>query len=262
MEKTVPDIVWHYTSHDAALSIVRNNQLWLSNLRYLRDAQEFVWIFDCVTKYIETRKRRSDPVHPEVESRLVLQAHQRDLGTSICIACFSTMPDDVAQWERYASEAQGVAVGFNAEELASAVGAGWGRWAPVIYDTSSKSRQIASAIEYAEDCQRGGKSILGTRDDPLVHLAAFSKHESFSSEREFRLALYGVAYTRYEFRSRSNTLVPYTVLPINPTCVRSIRVGPRSLPDGLFAWGLVLDQIGHGIRPAHIELCQSQSTLR
>ena len=263
MGKTFPDIVWHYTSHDAALSIVRNKQLWLSNLRYLSDAGEYVWIFDVIKEYLGTRKRDDAPVHPAIKSRLMLHASKRDLGISICISCFSSIPDDEAQWERYASGGQGVAVGFKADELAAAVATKhWGCLGPVTYDTSSRSRQVAAAITYAEECQRRGKSILGTRESILAQVAALSKHESFSSEKEFRLVLYGVPYTMYEFLPRDDTLIPYTVLPISPTCVRSIRVGPRSLPECLNAWRLLLAQIGHGMAPPHIELCRSRSSLR
>ncbi len=105
------DIVYHYTSHDAAASIVHNEEIWLSNILYLNDGKEFWGTFDRVRHYIQQRIDAKDPVDPAI-IEAIKQFINRRPGTSICVICFSAHSNDVAQWERYASNGGGVALGF------------------------------------------------------------------------------------------------------------------------------------------------------
>jgi len=39
----LPEAIYHYTSPEALTGIVRDKQLWATNIRYLNDSQEFVY---------------------------------------------------------------------------------------------------------------------------------------------------------------------------------------------------------------------------
>jgi hypothetical protein len=86
-------IVYHYTSHDAAASIVRNEEMWLTNILYLNDVKEFWGTFDRVREYIQERSTANDPVKVEIVEH-VNKFIERRPGTSICVTCFCGHADD------------------------------------------------------------------------------------------------------------------------------------------------------------------------
>lgn len=257
----VPDHVYQYTSHEAALAILRNEQLWLTNLRYLNDMKEFWWVYDQLGAYLAERAKDSDPVLKSVADRVIADSQRRNRNISICVTCFSAEPDDASQWQRYAQEGKGVAIGFHTEGLRKALGLHHGEADEVIYGVASCRDRLDSAIRALEAAEREGRPLAGSMTDPLPRIATFTKEPSFASEREFRVALYGCAYTTYQFRPRIDTLVPYVVLPIKRECISEIRLGPKSAIESSEAWGVALAQLYNGAQP-DVRVVRSESGLR
>lgn len=206
------DIVYHYTSHDAAANIVRNEEIWLTNILYLNDGKEFWGTFDRVRHYFQQRSVANDPVEP-VFIQHVERFIKRRPGTSICVICFSAHSNDVAQWERYESTGGSVALGFLKAKLLAACDAHQYLFAgPVLYDDAEITKKIDGIVRTVEDANRSGNHENAV--NPLIRLAAFAKDRSFESEKEFRFARQGVPYTTYRFFPRLNNLVPYLLLSL------------------------------------------------
>jgi hypothetical protein len=253
-------IVYHYTSHDAAASIVRNEEMWLTNILYLNDVKEFWGTFDRVREYIQERSTANDPVKVEIVEH-VNRFIERRPGTSICVTCFSGHADDAAQWQRYASQGGGVALGFKRDKLVEACKAHEYLFADSVqYDRTKTTTQIDTIVRAVEDAIRSGQRENAV--NPLIRLAAFVKDQSFASEKEFRFARQGVPYTEYRFFSRSDNLVPYYCFPLKRDCIARIQLGSKSDPECQYSWELMLSQIGNGSIPHDIIVSRSTSGLK
>lgn len=254
------EMVYHYTSHDAAANIVRNEEIWLSNILYLNDRKEFWGTFERVSHYFHQRSVANEPVEPAIIQH-VEQFIKRRSGTSICVICFSEHSNDAAQWERYASTGGGVALGFLKAKLLAACGAHQYLFAdPVLYDDAEITKKIDDIVRTVEDAKLSGNQENAV--NPLIRLAAFAKDRSFESEKEFRFARQGVPYTEYRFFPRSNNLVPYYSFPLQRDCISHVHLGPRSDPESKYSWELMLSQLGNGKIPYDIKISRSDSGLR
>lgn len=104
-------ILYHYTSAAAAASIIQSNQIWLSEFSQTNDAAEFTYARD---RYLE-----AIPKYAPNYKRVVVQEYLNRLNAfekrgSMLIGSFTENRDDVAQWERYADNARGCVLGYDA----------------------------------------------------------------------------------------------------------------------------------------------------
>jgi Protein of unknown function (DUF2971) len=256
------EIVYQYTSHQAAMAILLNEELWLTNLQFLNDGGEFWWMYEQFEAYIRDRATANDPIPESIVKSTLLLTERRDRGISICVACFSRQSDDSAQWYRYADEGRGVTVGFHVEELFNSLRSEHGQASKVTYGPAQCRDGLERAVRALEESERRGEPIIGTIHDPLSSLATFSKESTFASEQEFRIALFGCAYTRYKFRHRVDSLIPYVALPIRRDCIAEIKCGPKSALESVVAWEILLAQVYGGGPHNDIRLSRSLSRLR
>lgn len=256
------NLVYHYTSHKAAKSIIQNAELWLTNIRFMNDEREFYWVYDRLLEIIESRKNSGNPVHQSITDDISILPNNKR-GISICVIGFSYKPDDVAQWVQYATNGEGVCIGFNVAELIKLVEKKHHVIGAVEYNVDSINIQIEQAINSLEnEVKNTGRHSLRTINDPIAKIAILSKNPTFKSEEEFRIALLGVPYTRYEFFSRSDSLIPYIKLPITYDCITTICLGPKAAKESENAWELFLSKLGGGKVLSGIQIRRSKSSLR
>lgn len=256
------DIVYHYTSHEVALSIFMNEELWLTNISYLNDRYEFWWTYTQFKNYCAKRSLENDEIFPATKAKVDRFISSQEKGISICVACFSAKPDDAAQWHRYAIDGRGVAIGFSIEGLHLALGAKHGQADFVLYGVEECEKNLDSAIRDLEAADQGGQQLAGTSIDPLPRVATFTKEPSFTPEEEYRLALYGVFYGNYKFRPSANSLVPYVPLRCSRECIADIKMGPNASRESINAWSLLITQVNGGSDTKLTKLSRSSSGLR
>lgn len=250
--------IYHYTSHVAGMSIISNTELWLTNIRFMNDEREFLWVYDRLHEIIEKRKGDKHIVHPLIENDISLKEDQSKRNISICVSTFSFKEDDVAQWVQYGSNGEGVSIGFDSENLLKCIAGKHSIAGSVIYNQTKIIEKIERILDSLEqEIEITGRHSLRTVNDPISKLATLSKNPTFASEKEFRIAILGVPYTKYDFFSRSNTIVPYTKLKITVDCVKEVCLGPKSSKESEQAWRLYLSSRG-----MKIQVNRSKSTLR
>lgn len=60
--------IYHYTGHDALLSIIGNNQLWATNVRFLNDHSEFQHGVDLIAEiWRETRSEYDKSIREQID---------------------------------------------------------------------------------------------------------------------------------------------------------------------------------------------------
>ena len=101
--------LYHYCSNYAFHEIIKNKHLRLSLLSQSNDTKEGQHVVDAATAIIPDDKPHKEEILKELRTTISsIQA----IGF-----CLSTIPNSLSQWRAYASDAQGVAIGFDKEAL-------------------------------------------------------------------------------------------------------------------------------------------------
>ncbi|MBB4087090.1 DUF2971 domain-containing protein [Sphingomonas carotinifaciens] len=108
----IPSSLFHYTSTAALISIVRNNELWLSDATFLNDRLEIDHGRDVACKRLTAAISASK--RGEVAAMLndALKHFGVEPNPDVYVACFSTVGDDLAQWRGYGQGEAPVAIEF------------------------------------------------------------------------------------------------------------------------------------------------------
>jgi len=190
--RLIPDhnvnVVYHYTSMEAFVSIVESDSIWLSDYSYLNDKTELVHGVKVVSDVIN--ELLGQGVSKEQEG--LLQAWLKKAAAPlqrVCVASFSGDGDSLSQWRAYGN----VAIGFVPRKIG--LHTNQSQWSVVQYETEIQ-RKLArvyvshSLQAYAEDIKNNTFERISDvyhRFGQVLELVAFFKDLSFRNEREFRL---------------------------------------------------------------------------
>ena len=109
-------IVYHYCSVDTFLNIIKNANVWLSDIEKSNDYQECIRCREYVNKGME------EYLGDDIDA---LQAwrtwYEKGVYSNFSMktfcACFSGSKDKLSQWRGYAQDGKGIAIGFDRELL-------------------------------------------------------------------------------------------------------------------------------------------------
>jgi hypothetical protein len=170
----------------------------------------------------------------------LMKLHQIIIGEpygAIYVTSFSSNVDELTQWRSYCPAGQGVCIGFNTNQLASAIEKDRGRLGKVIYFDDEEGSSFDPLIDSAANGLPHQRIKLprpiATGID-ISFAAPFYKNESFASECEWRICLgryldLRITPTWPEFRAGNSTLIPYRQIVFgerNNDFISTILVGP------------------------------------
>ena len=228
--------LYHYTDLSAVYSILKNNKLWLTDIRYLNDSQE---LHDGIAFLIEGMKTPSPDVFANSEyfekAREYILESLAGLKTygvsedSLFLFSLSSEPDCLSQWRAYGS----YAIEFDNEMLALEVS----KISDCLYQDTQKIEKARlharDAITAVSNDMAKNSGCLGVDAlDAVISLsydAATFKHSGFSEEKESRIVMPSndSEYpSNVKYRPRGDVLIPYIELPITLDCIKSVTVGP------------------------------------
>jgi hypothetical protein len=107
--------IYHYTSVSSAYDIMKDRVLWSSDVLSMNDGSEFRYAVSIVDEVLMSLWNVL-PIHVAEYFRPKRLLHV-GWKWDIFAACFCSDPDLLGQWRAYASNAQGVAVGFRVRPL-------------------------------------------------------------------------------------------------------------------------------------------------
>lgn len=293
-----PTRLFHYTSTAALVSIVRNNEMWLSDATFLNDAEEV----EHGRKLALSRLGATIGATTDPDVKRMLEATLAKFDTSagpgVYVACFSLEGDDLAQWRGYGRGEAPIAIGLEPGPLMFGY-VSEGLLQQVLYEPDDQRwifDQVMAAYEaaYAEDL-RDPMPSPGPRPLPVDQERALCadslyhsiwryivncKHPAFRSELEVRFTYLAHDFSDWgewypmqpepQFREQSGRVIPYLSsknlqfrnMPREDAPrlpIRSIRVGPTE-NQALIARGArrLLDQFGH----ESVEIAMSGSPAR
>lgn len=244
--------LYHYTTLEASLSILKGRKLWLTSAHNLNDHQEVNWMYGKIAKQIEFF--RGD--YSDEAIRIVSEAIIANRNTPY-ICSFSTNPDLLSQWRAYASDGTGFAIGFNRSALPRIDGLPH-LSAAVQNSTSTHSliyqevvqddlvrNFLRTALEAAQDptAQHSGKHVDFILN--LVALASVCKNPAFVEEAEVRMihlplihlkegkgAVVMMAVSEPKFRISCGRLATYFEYDIPKDAITEVVLGPKCQVSG------------------------------
>jgi hypothetical protein len=251
-------LIHHYTSQQAALKILESQSFWFTNVGHLNDSLEHKWYFKRALdlnaqnpiSWVEAEIKRRN-IHKDDLVKVSYMSKDDDYPdeTSIFIASFSSVDDQLNQWIQYADKGMGVSLGFDEDAIKN--------WT----DTIPKSMNRAAFVNY--DIQKTDQVIKSSTEYSGLE-GVFHKTNSWATEKEFRLALAGVHYYNYEFRTVNATLVSYVSRPFLNIwdVIKVVRLGPLVSPQSYYSWSTLLEKYCHGAYNPKIKLLRSKVSLR
>ena len=205
--------VAHYTTADNAMRILRGKEVWLRNVRYMNDFQEFTHGFDMMLRFFSSTSdgqedlgRRElfsalNSVYPGLVDRIIANFNSwlsqlREQTYVTCVSEHLPEEDDIGRlsmWRGYSYSAPPVALVINPDVFFTTTDEIGAYSSPVIYQTSEQffegMRQTSAAIlDNAELLRSVGEPVVdGFLFQALVHYAVCQKHRGFAEEREWRI---------------------------------------------------------------------------
>lgn len=246
--------LYHYTTPEGLIGIVRDNCLWATDAFYINDANELLG--GARLAHEQLRKIRERTNDEQQAERIDWLLHDtRDIGTTKSMRAFvcslSEKGDLLSQWRAYCPGG-GFAIGFPVGQLTEAVKAQQFTLKRCIYDEAAQEKAIQDVLEsvalpwiqaaqlpVSVDDERykvSGKLIFET-----IRTASRLKHASFAEEHEWRIV--SPPEHKYDpnnrfFRGRNGLILPYTKVP---------------LPEGSDFWGKVRVVVGPAPHPIESE---------
>ena len=260
----IPELLYHYTSIEAFESILANQSVWLSDLAKMNDSMERRWVsklfkevwLDCL-----------ESMRAIIDADAYFYDFEID-KIPVFALCLSAAGDLLSQWRAYASDGQGVAIGFRPHSLGFPVKTRFIDeymedesmvMTKCMYNRRKQTTLMRDFIKYFESALaicRDGSSLHayeGTMDTARWCLRKMSfvfKHPGFSEEREWR-AIFQPLTVKSDFkrlgperfRFREGQRIAYHECRLlGEETIGEIVIGPKSRLTEVDAKRLVLSQ--------------------
>lgn len=192
------ELYYHYTSLEVLYSIVSKNELWLSNLRNSNDPNECYLSCEEYNKYIEGMN--IDPYH----GTPMILSHNKVFGSPYGLS-FTSLNDNLGQWERYGNRLMGVSISFDIhliqEKLKELYGFSF-YFDSIKYTEADKIEFIKYLLSHMEkieqyDYERHWPYYALFFVTHFTAARALFKNSAFSSENEFRFYCDPIEYNFY-----------------------------------------------------------------
>lgn len=241
----------HYTNLQGLFGIVENNEIWLSDHRFLNDQMEYTYgrqlSVDTITRVMASE---SDTKFKEFLNKL-LECIIRPTYPGIFVGSMSFSPDRLDQWKGYGNSRESVCIVFKGDFDLWNTGNSHPthiRQQQVIYRQTDQVGLVEAIINIY---RRQFNEIQGFTFPFLEDLAwlvesqfILFKHEQYSSENEVRLIIDNLQHIlkskKPKHRICNGMIVPYITTKyisvddnpkLNQLPIKKIIVSPTSHPD-------------------------------
>lgn len=232
-----PPMLWHYTNAQGCEAILNTKTLRLSNLRFMNDAQEFLYAIDIIKVAIEQYEKH----HTERAARIITGALKDFLSSaddglipSIYAVCFSELEDDLNQWRSYTGTGQGYSLGFAGLKLWDSFDVK-GTLLKCIYDQRQQVEILSGAIgklimlfisiQNDDSVNNDDESVAQAnqlvRDffAKAADLIVGMKHPKFQAEAEWRYVIYNPPAVSISFLAKNHFISPIVTLRCATGCM-------------------------------------------
>lgn len=222
-----PPTIHHYTSSAALISIVANNELWLSEATFLNDRREIELGRRLACSRVAAKIAEEGSPEVRVMLERTLANFERWADPQVYVGCFSFEGDDLTQWRAYGGADAPVAIEFEHGPLMFGY-TSEGLLDRVLYDPVDQKWVFdellaAYAVAYRDDVRdpvpvkRRGPPLTRDEENEIVadslyhalwHHIVTCKDPAFVAEREVRFI-----YTAHDFSQRGRSWYPEHPVP-------------------------------------------------
>jgi len=244
MPGTDKNMLFHYTSQAGLLGILKEKEIWATNIHFLNDYKEFRHAFDILCEIIR-QKLDSNTALRDKLIRYFDDLINLSPNINVFVASFSERGDLLSQWRGYCSDGAGYSIGFNKSILQKMATEMRLTLVECIYDLEKQREEMKSHLDWVLLSSSTTPSDISTLDfdnavsslvQMLLAVAPRFKDKSFSEESEWRLFSGTIDSTdeRIDFRQGKSTLIPYVKFSLksselNNIPISKIYIGPT--PD-------------------------------
>lgn len=260
-------LLYHYTSNAAFLSIIKNRELWATDLTLSNDRLEGGWIRKILCdNWASNTKTKA---HMNVLTELLDRIYTITGAVGVCL---STEGDSLSQWRGYADDAAGVCIGFEDEYLRTLSPPENDPYGVVlrqiIYDPKNQVQSLSDFLRIVEeDIENGAlkatvehsfatQLLFPISDEErekierayrafcfrfllLVSEFYVLKNPAFNEEKEWRLISHFLKeecgpskgdLKSLEYIAKADRIVPVRKIPIpGKNAIKRLVLGPRNL---------------------------------
>jgi hypothetical protein len=235
-----PDTIFHYTTADGLLGIVKSNRLWASDVLYMNDSTEVEYGRNLIIEVAaavagETKCELARTLCESIDTVLYPVGL---IGGGFYAACFCEEGDLLSQWRGYSGGIGGYSVGLEVRNLRR-----WGSekspdrrfvLRPVEYDPAAQMDlirafllEIDAALAQLLDSDQAAIEqnvhaiAYATIQRQMLECMLTMKNPVFKDEREWRLILSRSGFSRepeatVDYRATRSFIVPYVALDLTP----------------------------------------------
>lgn len=241
--------LFHYCDLEAAQGILERRCLWATDIRFLNDASEFELARENAlgarNQVLEALS--TNPIYGAVQQFFDdLELHQfQQSSFRVFTACFCEDEDDISLWRTYGKNGEGYNIGFDQRGLQRLVNKdntltliqvkyGMGQFLDEFRQLlDSCALKMRDHLPLPEGYEVLLKSFL---IESFIDLALSFKHESFASEKEWRLVACkpvsagSGAVPDHRYRASSNYIIPYVEIELDGSAdalIVSLCAGPK-----------------------------------
>lgn len=251
IKKPSVDFIYHYTSPEGLLSILKDQKLWFTRYDCLNDYTEreyIITVFHSVCKKLKNEKEISDSFYEkiidvEIDKREILSVSNEPFEYDIVdsdyyVCCFSKNRDSLPMWNYYSKNNQ--FEGYNIEFDIDIVDYNKAQnencrieMHEIIYKKKEQERIIKEAIlktyslsEKYNDFEITKLSLAGY----LKKLSLVFKRQCFEHEEEVRMILIipkdGNEFYPLNYRTSNGCIIPYIEYEFKKRVLLGLTIGP------------------------------------
>jgi DUF2971 family protein len=233
-------LLWHYTSQEGFLGILRSKSIWLTHFRYLNDTTELEYGATLAHRVLFRRLASTKGDDLDLLKKLdesFAASWRPTQGHGYFVFCLSEAEDDLPQWRAYSRGNNGYALGFHPGRLRMFLPPGYDL-KKCVYDPREQERlieqfldgttgRVSQTLADAPEPKPRKETLIArlaySLFEEFVKLAATLKTPSFVSENEWRVispktAMFHTISGDSEIRCRPGGPfpVPYLSLDLSP----------------------------------------------
>jgi hypothetical protein len=253
--ETPPSILYHYTSQEGLLGIIKNGEVWATDISYLNDTKEYKYTIDLISEVIKERHKsylldkglsspppfatstnmlsnlNKVPLYSEdwIEYNM-LDDFQRVLHSvgeqHIFLFSLSEKGNLLSQWRGYCPHG-GYSIGFNTSAFGKLLKKNKLSFVKCIYERNDQEEIVNNIIDnYIGNIRSKSSKLVDLIDlrldllfeyvGRLLAIAPKLKSESFKEEEEWRIVTRPLRATKStQFREGKSTIIPYMRINID-----------------------------------------------
>lgn len=239
--------LYHYTTIDALINIVSQNELWITKWDYLNDIDEFRVALDVCVEILKEEKIKPEIIQ-EVVNCVKEDLYLDSFSQDYFILSFSCDNDSQLLWSNY-SNYDGVNLEIDFEKFIGSLNHKMLWHGLVNYNFESQIECLRKTF-YHEflNIEEFGKlkslseinRLKGKEYEMLVmHMSVicdlysmFFKRDCFAGEKEYRFVFSRERKQEISFRNKNRIVIPYIKKQMeNIDCITGITIGPTNQVD-------------------------------